>query len=172
MANDTILRFFGQAWAFFADDPSKGSTMLQRIFFQDNIYQLARSIDTVTEGLTLDLARDYFFDKTVDDLLFFDASIQKLNRQIQEGKQLSNFNSLMQSLYSCQKRYLQLVDKVVDENSSMAQDFLPLHEKLKDIRRNHLALNREIGLAIQKTDKNNDSRDIVSQNELSELLNF
>lgn len=51
--------------------------MLKNIVFQDNLYQLCRSIDVVYEGLLLDLCPDYFFDKTVDDMLFFDASIQE-----------------------------------------------------------------------------------------------
>ena len=45
--------------------------MLQNIVFQDNIFQLVRTIDTLREGLLLDLSPDYFFEKTVDDMLFF-----------------------------------------------------------------------------------------------------
>jgi len=146
--------------------------MLQKIVFQDNIYQLSRSIDTVYEGLMLDLSGEYFFDKTVDDLLFFDVSIQKLYRQIQTNPQLSGYLQILQALNSCQNRYIKLVDSVLQGISSMKEEFVPLMPKLAAISELHVKLHREITAAIQKNDKNDDSRDIVSQNELSELLNF
>ena len=146
--------------------------MLQNIVFQDNLYQLTRSIETLQEGLLLDLSKDYFFDKTVDDLLFFDVSIQKMFRQIQANTQISGYISILQNLYTCQDAYLKLEALVLDGKSAMHEDFLPLLPKLKTIKEMHLAIRTEIQKIIQKSDKNNDSRDIVSPDELSELLHF
>ncbi len=146
--------------------------MLQKIVFQDNIYQLSRSIDTVYEGLMLDLSGEYFFDKTVDDLLFFDVSIQKIYRQIQANEQLSLYISLLQALNSCQNRYIRLVESVIQGKTAMKEEFVPLVGKLTGIAALHGKLRSEMIMKIQKNDKNDDSRDIVSQNELSELLNF
>ncbi len=146
--------------------------MLQKIVFQDNIYQLSRSIDTVYEGLMLDLSGEYFFDKTVDDLLFFDVSIQKLYRQIQANTQLSLYIPIMQSLNSCQNRYIRLVDSVLHGTTCLKEEFVSLLPKLTIISELHTKLRTEMMLKIQKNDKTDDSWDIVSQNELSELLNF
>jgi len=44
--------------------------------------------------------------------------------------------------------------------------------KLQGIRNAHAGVKSELAAAIQKSDKSNDSRDIVSRNELSELLNI
>jgi len=146
--------------------------MLQKIVFQDNLYQLARSIVTVQEGLLLDLSPDYFFDKTVDDILFFDISIQKLFRQIQANTQISGYINILQSLYSCQEAYLKLAAAILDGKSAMKEEFAPLMPKMNTIQELHLAIRAEMVKIIQKSDKNNDSRDIVSPDELSELLNF
>jgi hypothetical protein len=146
--------------------------MLQKIVFQDNIFQLSRSIDTVNEGLMLDLSPDYFFDKTVDDLLFFDASIQKIFSQLQSNPRISGYIHIMHSLLSCQNRFLQLVDSILQSRAAMKEEFEALLPKLQTIRNQHTTLNASICETIVKCDKNNDSRDIVSQNELSELLNF
>jgi hypothetical protein len=148
------------------------SAMLQKIVFQDNIYQLSRSIDTVYEGLMLDLSGEYFFDKTIDDLLFFDVSIQKIYRQIQANEQVSLYISILQALNSCQNRYIRLVDSVIQGKTAMKDEFAPLVTKLTGIATLHGKLRSEMIMKIQKNDKNDDSRDIVSQNELSELLNF
>jgi len=146
--------------------------MLQKIVFQDNLYQLSRSIDIVYEGLLLDLASDYFFDKTVDDLLFFDVSIQKLYRQLLSNVQVSGYITILHSLHSCQNRYLALIDLVLQGKATMKDEFGPLIPKLNGIRNLHVNLRMEMTRSIQKSDKINDSHDIVSQNELSELLNF
>lgn len=146
--------------------------MLQKIVFQDNIYQLSRSIDTVYEGLLLDLSDEFFFDKTVDDLLFFDVSIQKLFKYIQVNDQVAGYSNILQSLYTCQSRYIQLIESLIQGNAGMKEKFAPLIPKLCSIRDLHYSQKSELSKKIQKTDKNSDSHEIVSQNELSELLNF
>lgn len=146
--------------------------MMQKIMFQDNLYQLSRSIDTVHDGLLLDLSTEFFFDKTVDDLLFFDASIRKLASYFAENTQISGYIKLLHALHSCQSRYIQLIDAILSDRSSMQEDFLSLRSKLQEIRATHIGIQADIVRSIGKIDKNNDSRDIVSGDELSELLNF
>ena len=146
--------------------------MLQNIVFQDNLYQLSRFIDTVHEGLMLELAPEFFFDKTVDDLLFFDAFIQKIYNQIQNAPQLTDYVESLHNLHSCQERYIRLIDSILQEKVSMKEKFTVLLPKLQGIRNIQGTIQSELVLAIQKSDKTSDSRDIVSQNELSELLNF
>lgn len=146
--------------------------MLKNIVFQDNLYQLCRSIDVVYEGLLLDLCSDYFFDKTVDDMLFFDASIQKIYRQIQDNNQVSDYVSILHSLYSCQERFIRLLDTILTGKTSMSEHFSGFLSKLQTIRNMQSLIRTEISGSIQKMDSSLDSRDIVSTNELSELLNF
>lgn len=146
--------------------------MLKNIVFQDNLYQLCRSIDVVYEGLLLDLCPDYFFDKTVDDMLFFDASIQKMYRQIQDNSQVSEYVTILHSLFSCQERFLRLLDTILKGESSMSEHFTGFLAKLQNIRNMQGIIRTEIQSSIQKISKSPDSRDIVSSNELSELLNF
>lgn len=146
--------------------------MLQNIVFQDNIYQLSRSIDVLYEGLLLDLSKDFFLDKIVDDILFFDSVIQKLYRQLTVNDQISDYEAIIHNLYTCENKYIQLLNILITGNTSMKEVFEVLITKLTSIHNQHLSLRNEITQNIQKLDKNTDSRDIVSQNELSELLNF
>jgi DNA repair ATPase RecN len=146
--------------------------MLQKIVFQDNIFQVIRSIDVAYEGLLLELAPEYFLDKTVDDLLFFDATIQKLYKHINANQQIADYLSLLHNLYSCQRKYLSLIDAIIQRKNPMKAEFEQLLPKLQSIRNVHAQISAEIASQIQKSDKNADSREIVSSNELSELLNF
>jgi hypothetical protein len=54
----------------------------------------------------------------------------------------------------------------------MKEEFIPLLTKLQGIRNAQISIRTELENAIRKSDKNADYRDIVSSNELSELLNF
>jgi hypothetical protein len=146
--------------------------MLQNIVFQDNIYQLARTADLLKEGLLLDLAGDYFYDKFVDDILFLDVSIQKLSAQILSNSRISSYIAILHSLRSCQERYIDLLTLVLSGKSGLSESFANLLPKIQTIKNTHLALSAEIQKNIQKKDANFDSRDMVSQNELSELLHF
>lgn len=146
--------------------------MLQNIVFQDNLYHLSRSIDTAYEGLLLELAPEFFLDKTIDDILFFDVAIQKLYRQVQTAPHLSGYVDILHALHSCQDRYIRLLDALLQGKASMRDKFTQLLPKLQGIRNAHASVRSELAACIQKSDKTNDSRDIVSRNELSELLNF
>lgn len=146
--------------------------MLQNIVFQDNIYQIARSIDTLHEGLLLDLAGEYFFEKSVDDMLFFDSTIQKIHRQLTDNQRIAGFLTIMQNLLSCDHRFIELLDRVISLKGSMSDRFIPVIPKLSALREAHRALARSISDTIAKNDPSGDSDDIVSRNELSELLNF
>jgi hypothetical protein len=146
--------------------------MLQNIVFQDNLYHLSRSIDAAYEGLLLELAPEFFLDKTIDDILFFDVTIQKIYRQIQTAPHLSGYVEILHALHSCQDRYIRLLDFILQGKASMREGFTQLLPKLQGIRNAHAGVKSELAVAIQKSDKSNDSRDIVSRNELSELLNI
>ncbi|HKL85008.1 MAG TPA: hypothetical protein VJ861_01590 [Treponemataceae bacterium] len=146
--------------------------MLHNIVFQDNIYQLARTIDLIKEGLMLDITKDYFFDKTVDDLLFIDATLIKIMEQLESNPKITGYVQIVHSLHSCQERYIQLLDFILKNKCAMQENFTPLLAKLQSIRNTQSNQAQETKNSIQKSDKNRDSRDMVSQNELSQLLNF
>ncbi len=146
--------------------------MLQKTVFQDNIYHLCRSIDLVAEGLLLDLSGEFFLDKMIDDILFFDASIQKLNARLSENKLMSGYTESLRALHSCQARYINLLDSILAGKTGIKDEFAPMLPKIQGIRNAQSVIRGELAGSIQKSDKSADSRDIVSSNELSELLNF
>lgn len=146
--------------------------MLQNIVFQDNLYQLARSIENTSEGLALELSREYFHDKIVNDILFFDNLIQQIYVRIQKNKQLADYLSVMQSLHSCQNKFIKLVDVILQRKTPMRDAFVETVPKLTLIKKRQLEILKECRESIIKTEKPGDSRDIVSSSELSELLKF
>lgn len=146
--------------------------MMQKIMFQDNLYQLARSIDTVAEGLLLDISEDFFLDKTVDDVLFFDAMIKKISQALSANRQITGYMRILRDLHGCQQKYAALLDAIIAEKTAMSGNFESLRPKLRSIRQYHAELAQSIVEELGKSAVADDSRDIVSTNELSELLHF
>ncbi len=146
--------------------------MLQNIVFQDNLYQLTRSIEGVHEGLMLNLHPEYFHKKIMADILFFDTCITRIQSDIQQNSKLSGYIYLMKAIYSCQEKFIGLLDFILQKNTPIADVFNNDMEKLKPIRSRHVSLKNESSEKITKAERSSDSRDIVSVSELSELLNF
>ncbi len=146
--------------------------MLHNIIFQDNIYQLARSIDNLYEGLLLDLSDDIFLDKAIDDLLFFDVALQKTLKLVRDNSRISDYTEIMHSLHSCEDRFIRLLDSILQGKGSMSGAFTQFLTKIQGIRNAHAAIRADIGTGIRKGDTGADARDVVSRSELSELLNF
>ena len=144
--------------------------MLKNTAFHDNLYQLAKIISITTEGLTLELSENMFLDKTIADISFISEALQTLFTEVQNLSHLPEYLPIMQSLYSCETDYLMLLKAfasktlekqiVLPGSCSDLSAYYKLHSDTKD----------RIEKRIQESDKNLDAYQIVSQNELSQLL--
>ncbi|CEM60899.1 hypothetical protein DWQ65_05765 [Treponema phagedenis] len=145
---------------------------MQNFVFQDNIYQLVRSIDVVYEGLQLDLADELFFNKIINDITFFDFAIQKLVTQIEHQSHLPDYLTTMHCLFSCITRYTNLLNFYMQKVNISNKKNNEIIQKLKTIHKRNSDVQNQIATHIQETNTSSDSYQIVSQNELSELLDF
>lgn len=144
--------------------------MLKNTAFHDNLYQLAKIVSITTEGLSLELSETMFLDKTVADISFISDALESLFTEIQNLSHLPEYLPIMQSLYSCETDYLLLLKafaaKTIGKQVSVSVSgsdlgaYYKLHTDTKD----------RIEKRIQESDKNLDVYQIVSQNELSQLL--
>ena len=144
--------------------------MLKNTAFHDNLYQLAKIISITSEGLALELSENMFLDKMVSDISFISNTLQSLFTEVQNLSHLPEYLPIMQSLYSCETDYLLLLKafaaKTIGKQVSVSVSgsdlgaYYKLHTDTKD----------RIEKRIQESDKNLDVYQIVSQNELSQLL--
>ncbi|MGI5090210.1 hypothetical protein ABK01_07120 [Treponema sp. OMZ 305] len=144
--------------------------MLKNTAFHDNLYQLAKIINITTEGLSLELSENMFLEKTIADISFISDTLQSLFTEVQNLSHLPEYLPIMQSLYSCETDYLLLLKafaaKTIEKQITLSVSgtdlgaYYKLHTDIKD----------RIEKRIQESDKNLDAYQIVSQNELSQLL--
>ena len=143
--------------------------MLKNTAFHDNLYQLAKIVNITTEGLSLELSENMFLDKTLADISFISDTLQTLFAEVQNLSHLPEYLPIMQSLYSCETDYLLLL-KVFAAKMIEKQITLPTGTDLSAYYKLHSDMKDRIEKRIQESDKNLDAYQIVSQNELSQLL--
>ena len=144
--------------------------MLKNTAFHDNLYQLAKIISITAEGLALELSEDMFLDKMAADISFVSDTLQSLFGEVQNLSYLPEYLPIMQSLYSCETDYLLLL-KAFTAKTIGKQITLPLSgSNLSAYYKMHSDTKDQIEKRIQESDKNLDVYQIVSQNELSQLL--
>ncbi|UTC67607.1 MULTISPECIES: hypothetical protein [unclassified Treponema] len=146
--------------------------MLHKIVFQDNLFQITRMLDVIKEGLSLDLSDSIFAEKTIRDILFFDAALQKLFSQIEPQSHLPDYIDTMSCLYFCIKKYMTILKIILTEKIGSESAFTTEKIRLEGIYKKHQDFLGKINIDISDTNFQNETYNIVSQNELSELLNF
>ncbi|AIW88608.1 MULTISPECIES: hypothetical protein [unclassified Treponema] len=144
--------------------------MLKNTAFHDNLYQLAKIVSITTEGLSLELSENMFLDKMLADISFVSDTLQTLFGEVQNLSHLPEYLPIMQSLYSCETDYLLLL-KAFAAKTIEKQITLPVSgTDLSAYYKLHSDVKDRIEKRIQESDKNLDAYQIVSQNELSQLL--
>ena len=144
--------------------------MLYNISFQDNIYILLRQIDTTNNGLKLDLDSNLFGQKVILDLVFFDKTIKRLFTEISKQTSLPNFLDILQCMHFCIAKYLELLRNVKLCESSLADMVKNNWHALVDVAKEQEEILLTIEECIAKNDSDVPQQEMVSTNELAELL--
>ena len=144
-------------------------TVLYNIAFQDNIYILLRQIDTINNGLKLDLESSLFGEKIAIDIAFFDKSIKALFAEILKATRLPNFVEVLHCMHFCITRYVDLINSVA-KNKSFNKYLNRMEKPFSVILKEHNTFLKTIKDQILKNEEKLQEQEMVSTNELTELL--
>lgn len=144
--------------------------MLKNTVFDDTMYQLNKIIRITTEGLSLELSMDIFFEKTVNDISFIATSLQCLFIKLKNFSHLPEYIQMMQNLYSCESDYLLLLETFAAKTIEKQPAALVCTQDISVYYKQHSTIRDQIGTLIKESDDNPDAYQVVSKNELSQLL--
>lgn len=139
--------------------------------YQDNVYQLSRIVDLLYDGTKLDLCNEIYYRKVIDDILFVDETLFKIFTLLQENTLVNGYLNILHGIYSCQKRYVLFLDTLLT-NEYFNKKSIDVVKKIQSIKDKQSSLALQITTLINTCDSENTFQDVVSQNELSELLHF
>lgn len=145
--------------------------MRLNIMYQDNVYQLSRIVDLLYDGTKLDLCNEIYYSKIIDDILFVDETLFKIFSFLQENTLVNGYLNILHGIFSCQKRYIVFLDTLIN-NEYFDQKSIEVTKKIQSIKNKQSNLSLQISTLINNCDNENTFQDVVSQNELNELLHF
>ena len=93
--------------------------MAKKIHFQDDLYQIARTIDILYEGLKLDLDNEFFSEYYLSQILFLDNTITEIFNFLDENKQLIERKIQVRNLYSIEKKFILFLESINPETGIM-----------------------------------------------------
>lgn len=145
--------------------------MSQKIHYQDNIFFITILLKTLKDGLSLDIDSDFFLDKVLEDLDFIDSAIYRLTKELLSNERLIDRAEYLRETFGAEKQYSQLLSLLVNGEIAFSKEMSAFSNRLSDLQDKHRALQQEIMETLHSgiLDERDDV-DVVSQDELSELL--
>lgn len=143
--------------------------MLNNIVFTDDIFLLSRVLGVISQGIRLDISEEVFTKKFEMDIVFSSDAIKKIYNRLADQSQLPDYIPTMKCLYSCSTRFLEIL---ADLENDRREIFLNLKQKIPALKKEHEQIKLNIAQKIHNTNTDAEIINIVSETELTELLNF
>ena len=143
--------------------------MAEIFHFENDLYYLNEGISLLDQLFGIEVDESYFFDKVIEDILFFDSVLGKLSLQLKENPKTLNLDTTYRNLFLTQKRYIELLRKLVEAPESFHLPVQPFLERFKEISDIHERDSATI-LEFFETPIDNESPDLVSQEEYQFLF--
>lgn len=143
--------------------------MLHNIVFTDNIFIVSRSLSLIAQSLQLDFSDELFIAKFEDDIVFCAETIKKIFEKLSSQEHLHDYIDTMKCLYSCTSRFIQLMTDLEIDNKNI---FLQNPEKIAELKKEMSEIERDISKKVRNTNTDAEIINIVSEMELTELLDF
>jgi len=152
-------------------DKGGGFYMSQRIHVQDDLFFITLMVKTLRDGFSLEIDSEIFLDTVVDDIVFIDKALLKLNEFLDQNTHLIERKEYLRSLLQIDKQFADLLSGVLNRDFGFSEALEEYRSKISAIWDAH----RRLFSAIQSTlslagaDEFGQT-DIVSHDELSGLL--
>lgn len=146
--------------------------MAQKTHYDDNLFYLNALIKTIKNGISLEIDREFFIEKTVDDLFFLDSLLVKLYALIKENVYLIKRPEHLRSIQRSKKLFIELIETIQSKKSSFSDGLEPYFPKLTLSRDEHLRDIDEIQdtLTAGNDAAAKDTFDVISEEELKFLF--
>ena len=139
--------------------------------FEDNIYLLMGRIKNLRDSTILDMDPEIFLDKTLEDIDFFDKTLELLLQRILENQWSINRKELLHHLSELDWQFSKVLQEILDGSGSISIKKIPsLKEKMTILRKKSLDRRNTAETTGAAVTGDNPEEPVISSNELNELL--
>ncbi len=144
--------------------------MTQCIHYEDNIFLVLDYLTYLQRGLRLDIDDNYFGEKIVTDLIFFDSVLHSIFDSLKESTLKKEKNQYLRLLFKTMKLYTSIGEEIVDDKAGRLIDFSGFKPKLKEMVLEQRKTLKELTIILDSDSLDDDSGDQISQEEMLFLM--
>jgi len=122
------------------------------------------------DAIRLDVDIEYFADKILEDILFINASIQKIYDSLKNNSLLIQRNVYYHSIMKLKEAYVRFLDELNSADGKFNNSFENMRTKFKLMSENNLKDLQDIKDFIGGTEARRVEGDTISRNELHYLM--
>ncbi|RKX79219.1 MAG: hypothetical protein DRP87_03815 [Spirochaetes bacterium] len=143
----------------------------EKIHYENNIQYLDMLLKTLKEGISLDIDKEYFTVKTIEDILFIDNTIDKIFTTLKENIHLSKRALYLQMILKTKQSFIDLINRILRKEYFLSEHLSPIFPKLETSRSAHRKDIKEIkNTLVSIKASGQEAEDFISQDEYKFLL--
>lgn len=145
-------------------------SMTQCIHYEDNIFLVLDYLTYIQRGLRLDIDDNYFGEKIITDLMFFDSILHSIFNSLKESTIQKDKNQYLRLLLKTINLYTAIGEEIVDGSTGRLIDFSGFKPKLKELVLEQKKTLKELKAILDSNSLDEDNEDQISQEEMLFLM--
>jgi hypothetical protein len=148
----------------------RGKAMPQMIHYQDDLFALSVLVKSLDLILSTETDPDYFAEKVEADIVFLDRSLRSFETLLEQNTLLVERAEYLKLLERTVKAFLGVLERISGSVYPRARSFAGDGSRLAEAAAGGRALQARLGELLRSSLSGDAETDLVSQDELSELL--
>jgi hypothetical protein len=144
--------------------------MPQMIHYQDDLFSLSVLVKSLDLVLSTETDPDFFSARVESDVAFLDASLSSFGSLLEQNNLLIERSEYLKLLERTVKTFIGILGRLEGSGYPRAQSFIGDGTKVAAVSANQRALLGRISALLNDSLSEDSEIDLVSQDELSELL--
>jgi len=144
--------------------------MSQKIHYQDDLYLLSVLVKALESGLSVEADPEFFRERLSGDIFFLDSSIRTFHELLEQNTHLIDRAEYVKLLERITIAFVSTVENLVSGNSPEAQAYEDYTPQLRSVLIEQRQIATELSSIRIDSTRNMGESELVSQDELSELL--
>ena len=144
--------------------------MPQMIHYQDDLFLLSVLVKALDSGLSTEADPEYFRERVAGDLFFLDSSLKTFRGLLIQNTLLIERPEYLKLLEQTSRALQQILERLLNGSYPQAGEYVSYRPQFEAILRGQAAIVEELSGLLRSSLAEEAEIDLVSQDELSELL--
>jgi hypothetical protein len=144
--------------------------MPQMIHYQDDLFFLSVLVKALDAGLSSEADPEYFRERVAGDLFFLDGSLKNFRALLAQNALLIDRPEYLKLLQRTSRSLTQVLDRLIGAAYPRAEAYASYRPQFEALIKGQSALLAELDGILESSLSGQTETDLVSQDELSELL--